>query len=177
MYKVLYILLEGSDDGRFFERIVKPLFKDMYDHVGIWEYAKKRPEKTRRFIRSICAMLGNYIYVTDINQSPCITHRKSVAKNKLINNIDDANILVVKKEIESWYLAGLDEVCCRKYRIPHFNTTDNITKEQFNNLIPSKFKSSRIAFLQEILEYHQVDIAKQKNESFEYLLHKHVKNK
>lgn len=175
MYKVLYILIEGADDGRFFNRIVKPLFEGKYDYVGIWEHAQKIPKQTRNFVRSIKAMSGHYIFVTDIDNSPCVTHRKDAKRQKL-ENLDKDRIVVVKREIESWYLAGLDETCCRKCRIPHFNMTDNITKEQFDNLIPRKFESSRIDFLKEILKYHQVEIAKQKNKSFRYFLEKHRYN-
>lgn len=177
MYRRLFILVEGQDDGRFFRRIIKPIFGGKYDFVNLWESAQKSPKSTRRFVDSINAMssdylVADYIFATDINDAPCITHRKQAKQDK-INNIDKDKIIVVIKEIESWYLAGLDDMCSKKCRIPLCNTTDHITKKQFNNLIPKKFQSSRIDFLQEILKYFQVEIAKQKNKSFRYFLDKH----
>lgn len=177
MYKRLFILIEGSDDGNFFYRIIKPIFEQKYDDVYLWPHAKKTPKSTRSFIDNINAMssnslLAHYIFVTDFNDAPCITFRKQAKQDKL-KNIDKGKIIVVIKEIEGWYLAGLDEACSKKCRIPPCNTTNHITKEQFNSMIPKKFESSRIVFLQEILKYFQVETAKQKNKSFRYFLEKH----
>jgi len=177
MYRRLFILIEGVDDGGFFNRIIKPIFEEKYDYVGLWEHAQKSPKATRTFINNINAMssddlVADYVYAIDINAAPCVTYRKQEKQNKL-RNIDNEKIIVAVREIESWYLAGLDDACSKKCRIPAFKTTDTITKEQFNNLIPKKFDSSRIDFLQEILKYFQVEIAKQKNKSFSYFLERH----
>lgn len=174
MYRRLFILIEGPDDGRFFDRIIKPVFQTKYNHVDLWEHAEKSPKSTRQFIDSINSMscgnfVADYIFVTDINAAPCITYRKQAKQDKF-NNIDKDKIIVVIKEIESWYLAGLDDVCSRKCGIHHCRTTDTITKEQFNDLIPKRFGASRIDFCQEILKYFNLAIAKQKNESFRYFL-------
>jgi len=174
MYRILVIFIEGGDDGRFFNRIIKPIFRGKYDHVGLWEYAQKFPKKTRSYINNINTMssdsiVADYIYVTDFNDAPCFTYRK-LAKQSNLTNLDKDKIIVARKEIEGWYLAGLDETCSKKCGIIHCQSTDNITKEQFNNLIPRKFESSRIVFCQEILKYFNLEIAKQKNESFRYFL-------
>ncbi len=172
MYRRLFILIEGSDDGRFFDRIVRPIFEGKYDGVNIVEYAQTTPRVTRTFINSINARGCDYIFVTDINNAPCITLRKEKKREKF-SNLDENKIIVVIKEIDSWYLAGLDNICCRKFRIPPHKNTDGVTKEQFNSEIPRKFEESRIDFLQEILKYFQVEIAKQKNKSFKDFLEKH----
>lgn len=169
MYKRLFIFVEGDDDTRFFDTIVKPLFERKYNYVKIWDYAQELPKRIRRFINSINAMSADYIFTTDINDAPCITYRKERKRDKY-KNIDKDKIVVVIREIESWYLAGLDGSCCRKFRIPSNNTTDSITKEKFDNMIPKKFASSRVDYCHEILKYFQVKIAKQKNESFRYFL-------
>lgn len=169
MYKRLFILIEGPDDGNFFHRIIKPIFEQTYDHVQLWEHADKSPKSTRSFISNISAMSADYIFITDINDAPCITFRKQAKQSKL-KNLDQDKIIVVIKEIESWYLAGLDDACSKKCGIRPCNTTDTIIKEQFNNMTPRKFNSSRVDFLQEILKYFQVETAKQKNESFRYFL-------
>ncbi len=179
MYSRLFIFIEGPDDGNFFHRIIKPIFKDRYDYVEIWEYAQKSPKKTRNFINNVNAMssdtiAADYIYVTDFNDAPCFTYRKEAKRSKL-TNLDKDKIIVARKEIEGWYLAGLDETCSKKCGIIHCQSTDDITKEQFDNLIPRKFESSRIDFCQEILKYFNLEIAKQKNESFRYFLEDFLK--
>jgi hypothetical protein len=77
----------------------------------------------------------------------------------------------VVKEIESWYLAGLDKNTSKKCGIrKKIGTTDNITKEHFNHLIPRNMP--RTDFIQKILENYDVEIAKERCESFGYFLNK-----
>lgn len=175
MYRRLFFLLEGDDDVRFFRTIVKPMFEREYDHIQLVAYAQSPPKVTRRLINSINAMSADYIFITDINNSPCITHRKQTRQNQY-NNLDTGKLMVIRKEIESWYLSGLDDTCCRKLRIQHCNTTDGITKEQFDRMTPKKFEKSRIDFCQEILKWFDIETAKQKNGSFRYFINKYKLN-
>ena len=170
-YKLLFIFIEGNDDERFFEKIIVPKLKEKYNALQILKYAKVKNKKIDSFLKSVKAMGAEYIYATDINLAPCVTAKKQETLNKL-KNIDDDRIIVVIKEIESWYLAGLDGENSRKLGISPCNNTNNYTKEQFNGLIPIKF-DSRTDFMQEILKYFQVEIAKQKNRSFRYFFGKH----
>jgi len=149
-YKRLFICVEGNDDERFFNEIFIPKFKEKYDTV------------------KIIAMGADYIYLTDINDSPCITAKKEETQSKY-KNIDNDKIIVVIKEIESWYFAGLDNTVCRQLKIKNFANTDNVTKEKFNTLFPKKF-TSRIDFMSEILKNFSIEIAKQKNKSFRYFV-------
>ncbi len=174
-YERLFIWVEGLDDLRFFNRIICPSFEMKYDLVEVVPYANLKKEKINNYIRSIEAMDADYMYVTDINDAPCITFRKEGKKEKF-SNLHENKIIVVIKEIESWYLAGLDEACSKKCGIRSFNTTDTIVKEEFDNVIPKKFSSSRIDFMQEILKYFDLEVAKQKNKSFSYFLEKHGSN-
>jgi len=171
--KMLYIFVEGNDDERFFRKIVLPKLQKKYVSVKIIKYAQKHKkfEYLKKFIKSIKSIKDDYIYVTDINNSPCVTAKKQ----KIYENLDNINtnrILVVIKEIESWYLAGLDANSAKKLRIKKVYTiTDTITKEQFNNLIPKKF-DSRIDFMNEILKNFSLEIAQQKNKSLKYCIEK-----
>ena len=171
-YERLFIWVEGEDDIRFFNRIIKPAFEGKYNLVEVRAYAALKREKVGNYLRSIKAMDAAYIFVTDMNQAPCITARKQETEDKF-RNVGKDRVIVVIKEIESWYLAGLDEVSSKKCGISPHNSTDTITKEQFNNLIPKKFGALRTDFCQEILKYFQVEIAKQKNKSFRYFVGKH----
>ncbi len=149
--------------------MVKPLLDRKYNAIKIWKYAQKKPKKTNNFLKSIKAMKADYIYVADINSEPCVTAKKQRIKHR---NIDKDSIIVVIKEIESWYLAGLDNTNSNQFGIGTLSTTDDITKEQFNDLIPEAF-DSRIDFMQEILSSFNPETAKKKNKSFKYFIGKH----
>ena len=173
-YKILFILLEGDDDERFFEN-VKPLFQKRYPWIKPWKYSQKprKHEKTVNFINSINSMKADYIYVRDLNDAPCITAKKEKITRELDHIVIEDKILVVVKEIESWYLAGLDEKALKKLGIrKRIRTTDNVTKEEFNQLIPKNMP--RIEFMRKILESYNVEIAKERNGSFGYFLNKWI---
>jgi len=169
--KLLFIWVEGDDDERFFNGILSPKLQRKYGTIKIIRYAKMKKEKVDNFIRSIKAMGAEYIYLTDINDSPCVTAKKEEMQKKY-QNIDKDKIIVVIREIESWYLAGLDNKACKQLKIKNFANTDNVTKEKFNALIPERF-TSRIDFMSEILKNFSIEIAKQKNNSFQYFVEKY----
>lgn len=170
-YKPLYIFVEGDDDEKFFENIVKPILEEKYDWVLVWPYTQRKKQIVRNFLRSVKAIPADYIYVSDIDDQPCITAKKETIQNDF-GNIDNNRIIVVVREIESWYLSGLDDICCTKLGFPPYSSTDNISKEQFNDSIPQRF-DSRIDLMQEILKYFDLETAKQKNASLRYFLEKH----
>lgn len=167
-YRGLFIWVEGEDDRRFFKEILEPKIQKKYNFVVTRRYAALKKEKIDNFLRSIKAMGADYIYVTDIDNSPCVTAKKQKMQNKL-RNIDTDKIIVVIKEIESWYLAGLDKKSGKslgiKNKIP--DTTDTIIKKQLDSLMPKKF-DSRKDFMLEILKVFSIEIAEQKNKSFKY---------
>jgi len=170
-YRWLFILVEGGDDERFFNRVLKPMFERKYNWVQVVQYRGMKREKVDRFLGSIKSMKADYIYVVDIDEAPCVTAKKQEVKSRL-KNIDEDRIVVVVKEIESWYLAGLTDEAARKLRIRRsFKATDDVTKELFNHLIPRRF-SSRIDFMQEILERFSIEMAVSRNRSFKYLVEK-----
>ena len=143
-YRLLYIFVEGNDDERFFDRILTKELKKRYTAIKIIKYAHMKKEKVDDYIKSIKGMRADgmradYIYVTDINDSPCITAKKDKVLGRY-RNIDGDRILVVVKEIESWYLAGLDDGVCKQLKIDSFSNTGNITKEQFDALALKRFR-------------------------------------
>ena len=164
--KKLFLWVEGEDDGRFFERIIEPMLGMKYSCVEILRYARMPKKKIDDFLRSIIAMAADYIFVADINNSHCVTEKIGKIKSRY-KNIDEERILVVIKEIEGWYLAGLDNDKAKKLKIHTNDCTDTLTKEQFNIRIP-KTVDSRIDFMIEILNAFSVETAKEKNSSFRY---------
>lgn len=170
-YKRMWVLLEGNDDERFFERVIKPIFENTYDFVRPWQYAQKRTEKVKNFLRSIESIGSDYLFWGDINRLPCVTAKKTRIKRRYGARVDIDNVIIVVQEIESWYLAGLNDKARKELRIRTFRKTDNITKEQFDKLMPKKF-DSRIDFMVEVLNRFCVEIAKRKNSSFDYFMEK-----
>lgn len=166
----LYLFLEGNDDERFFSHILFSLLLRKYSDIQVIQYAEDPPKKTNKFLRSVRSSGDEYIFVKDINNAPCITASKAKVTSKY--RVDQNNIIIVVKEIECWYLCGLDNQCCEKLRIRRFSSTDNMTKEVFKILVPNGI--TRIEFMQQILERYNIETGKQKNQSFRYFLRKWV---
>jgi hypothetical protein len=112
-----------------------------------------------------------YIYVADIDESPCVTDKKQRISGQLDGNILDENVAVVIKEIEAWYLAGASS----KMRIllnSRIKTTDAVTKEQFDKLVPGGMPRAQL--MEEILDDFDLRIAPTRNRSLAYFVRKWV---
>jgi len=169
--KFLFIFVEGNDDKRFFEKIIMPYLKDNYI-MEIITYANMKKEKLIKFIHEFeKSPITEYFYFCDLNSSPCITHRKKKEIKKVKNLKPDKTIVVIK-EIESWYVSGISNDLFKKLKINYNYASFDIEKDQFNSIIPQKFKNSRISFMIEILNHFSIDIAKVRNKSFKYFMDK-----
>lgn len=166
----LFIFVEGNDDERFFSRIIRPLFSEEYDSVEIIMYAGMKNEKVCGFVRSIIAMGHDYILCADIDQEQNVRAKKTVLSDRYCL-IENDHIIVIIKEIESWYLAGLDDRAQNRLGIRQYRSTNHITKELFNSMIPRHY-ASRIAFMGDILGLFSLSVAKEKNRSFSYFSQK-----
>lgn len=83
---------------------------------------------------------------------------------------------MVKKEIESWYIAGIGENCpksLKKIKIPE--NTEKIDKEFLSSKAPKCFDGSRINFLIELMGCFNVEMAQKRNSSFEFFM-KYIKH-
>jgi len=170
-YKRLFVWLEGDDDERFFVSIIKPKLLNSYDHVDIIKYAKQKNRYIRQFLTSIKSMKGEYIFISDFNESACITQRKERIAARY-DFLDKDKIHIVVKEIEGWYIAGLDKNASKTLGIKNMVNTDGISKEQFYALMPRGFV--KVDFMKEILKMYTIDAAKRKNRSFEYFFSKYI---
>ncbi|MCP4356959.1 MAG: hypothetical protein GY796_02945 [Chloroflexi bacterium] len=110
-------------------------------------------------------MKADYMLLHDMDGSPCITQRKEKVHQKS-NTCEEDNIQIVVQEIESWYIAGLDENSCALLKLSPVKTTNTLTKEQFNQIIPFQFQ--RTDFMVEVLKQFSLDTAVTKNNSFRY---------
>jgi len=167
----IFILVEGEDDVRFFGRIIKPLLINRYDAVEIIPYASIKRTKVDNFLKSIRLMKNDYIFVADIDAENSVRDKKQVLYSHF-SHIDGGSIIVVIKEIESWYYAGLTLESVQDLEVPDIPLTDDLTKEDFNRLIPRKY-DSRIDFMFEILKYFSIDSARKKNHSFRFFIERY----
>lgn len=170
MARFIWIFVEGKSDRRFVDQVLRPVLEDRYEYVDTWEYAQETPEKTVEFLRSIRSMRADYLFLADIDDSPCVTAKKGILTRKYNQAIQLENAVVVAREIESWYMAGADEGACRELRIKSLPCTDHVTKEQLRNLVPERFADSIGDFMVELLKRFQIEVAKGRNRSFCYLM-------
>jgi len=169
-YKPFYIFVEGPDDTRFVKRVLVKTFSD-YTHIQVQEYSQEKPEKIDRFIKSIKSLGGEYLFLCDMDRNPCVTQKvqKILEKYKRLEN--RKGVFVVIKEIESWYLAGISADDSKSLGLDNLECTDDITKEVFNEMMPNRF-DSRVDFMQEILKSFSINVAANKNASFNYVASK-----
>lgn len=172
-YQRLFILVEGLDDSRFCNKIIKTRFKPKYDYISIHEYSNQNKDFILKFIKSINSMGADYIFISDFNKENCITAKKQKILCKYKNKLDENNIVIVKEEIESWYMAGMDDTQSKLLEIPKIKETNNFTKEHFNDFQQLKNRS-RIDLMVEMLKSYNIKIAKQKNKSFKYFIEKYL---
>jgi hypothetical protein len=168
----LFIFVEGSDDVRFFETIIKPRFEHAFDSVELITFACTKSVKVDRFIRGINAMHHSYIIVTDIDLESSVHAKKNVILSRF-NEADYQNIMVIIQEIESWYLAGIDDGGAKALGIHAPARTDFVTKEHFLRLIPH-FYPSKIAFMIQVLKHFSLSTAVEKNKSFRFFIEHYV---
>jgi hypothetical protein len=168
MKKRLFILVEGEDDVRFFGRIIKPLLAPRYDSVEIVPYACIRRDKVNRFLQSVASMKNDYIFVADIDYEHSVRDKKQVLYYRF-SNLDGGSCVIVIREIESWYYAGITGAFAQALGVSDPASTNDLTKEDFNALIPRRF-DSRIDFMFEILKSFSLETAARKNDSFHFFV-------
>jgi len=169
-YKEIIIFIEGVKDESFVRRIIKPELEKKYTCVKLYPYSKKSDKIVNLYLKSIKKIeYSDYIFLSDFDSSPCVSFKK----NKLIRkkDLEKEKIIIVIKEIESWYIAGLNKGSSKKLGTPYYNNTDNFDKEQFHKIKPNKFRSD-IDFMQEVLNHYQIETAKRKNKSCKYFFSK-----
>ena len=165
-YRILFILLEGDDDKRFVDSVFIPRLEEKFQAVNVVKYAQLKNDKFVAYISSIRSMGAEYILMTDINGEPCVTKKKQ----KILQEYRSAeleNITVVIRQIESWYLAGLNAETSKKLKINLASDPERITKQNFDDMIPRLFLN-RTDFMVEILKCYSVDTAINKSNSFRY---------
>ena len=152
------IFVEGYYDEQFF----KKFFQN--SSFRIYQYSQKKKKNINQFIKTLsCISNSDYIFITDSDGLP--TNQKINLLCETYPNLSKEKISVVKYEIESWYLAGVDESYCSKNKFEKFIfRTDTVTKEQFNNILPL-YRKTRLQIMLNMLINYKIEIAKPRNDS------------
>ena len=164
MGKDLYIFVEGPDDERFFEKIISPYLNNHTD-IHYLKYKEQTSKWVNKYLITIKSMKCDYIFFHDRDKN-CV----SIQKQALLDcykSLDEENVIIIVKEIEGWYLAGLNKRNSQILGIKFLPCTDDICKEKFKR-INSSYGPSKILFMLEILKHYDIEMAKSKNKSFRY---------
>ena len=170
-YRRLWLLVEGADDSRFCTEVLRPIFQERYDHIEIWEYSQQKLSRLSELLQTIGAMNDDYLLIRDMDDRPCVTATKEAIASR-ISGLSWDRVVVVPREIEAWYLAGLDAAACDELGIDRVLEVDTITKEQFDQLVGGRRQHQPA--MDEILQYYDVEVARQRSPSFRYFWQKHV---
>lgn len=169
----LRIFVEGNDDQRFIENIIFPYILNKKPFVIFTiKYAKERAIFTDKAIQTLKAKNQSYILLGDYDLSDkCITLKKEDLITKF-NHLNSDSIFIVKDEIESWFLSGVDTDLdqFREFSIP--DDTEGITKEMFDSMLENSHFNSRIDLMMEISKTFNFSLAVKRNKSFKYFLEK-----
>jgi len=165
-----FIFVEGYYDYVFLENILIPfLMESKQINVIPIPYQQKNKNKINKKIKA--SSFQDYFFLTDLDSQvyPCISSRKEKRLHEY-DNLDFSKIIIVKEEIESWYLAGIDTSLTQfnKWDIPQ--STDDITKEDFDGMLEENLIDSKIDFIKELSKNYNFDLAVKRNNSFKYFL-------
>lgn len=169
----LRILLEGNDDQRFIDNVIRPYISKINPSTILTiQYAEDKKINVDKIIQRLDAKNHMYILLGDYDSSDkCITLKKEELMEEF-NHLNKNVIFIVKDEIESWFLSGMntDLEIFNEFIIP--DDTERITKEMFNKMMENSHFDSRIDLMKEISKSYDFDLATKRNNSFKYFIEK-----
>ena len=168
MSRVIHVFVKGVDDERFIKRAATELTKN--HRVKVYKYAQTTKTSLEKHIELLNKSGAAYMFLSDMDRAACYTKKKAQIRSKKSKSVNLARTVIVKAEIESWYLAGLDWHDANSLGIRHVTNTEGVTKEIFEEM--SKHYASRVDCKAAILEKFSLEAAKKQNESFMYFCNK-----
>jgi len=163
----LALWVEGDRDRRFCDGVLKPVFGISYGLVLVREYRQLPRPVVNKLLRSMSCEGFDHLFFADQDTAPCVSSRKSKVKQGYPDLTDD-RIVVVSREIESWFLAGIQPSHAKRFAIPILGRTDDLSKADFDEYRKRKFDSD-IDSMAEIVKVYSIAEALQRNRTFEYL--------
>ena len=167
----LFVYVEGDHDKIFADYILSEYLR-CNKSIELWpiKYAEKPRKKINDDIKS--KSKHNYLFLSDLDNKkfPCITARKD-DRFRNYAYLDSSRIIIVKEEIESWYLAGVDTSIDKFRNLTIPDNTDGIEKETFDKMMSGLFEFKKDCLV-EIAKNFDIELAKNRNTSFRYFLNK-----
>ena len=159
----LAVWVEGDRDRRFIEAVIKPRLELAYAQVLVKEYRQQKTAYINRLLRALAHQGFGRLFIADIDSAPCVTIRKEKLKQRY-PEVEDQEIVVVSKEIESWYLAGITTDGASALNVSPPSSTDYLTKQDLDRLRPPEL-DSQLDFLLELLKSFDGAAACKRNKS------------
>lgn len=167
----LFLYIEGDHDEIFANFILADYLRQSKS-IELWpiKYAEKPPKLINKDIKSKSDY--NYLFLSDLDneEHACITARKE-DRIKNYKYLDWSSIIIVREEIESWYLAGIDTSLDQFSSLDVPDNTEGIDKETFDEMIKDISEYKKDALI-EIAKNYNFDLAVKRNKSFKYFLDK-----
>ena len=169
----IFIFVEGMDDLRFINNIINPyVLKKEMNLIPI-TFQQKTHRKIRKDIKTYLSQDYDFIFLSDLDSKyyPCISSRKEKRKEEY-THLPLKNIIIVKEEIESWYLAGINNSIKEFEELEMPDNTETISKEDFQKIIENSNFDSKINFFNEVSKNYDLDLAMKRNKSLRYFINK-----
>jgi hypothetical protein len=172
--KKIWFFVEGNDDESLISRFLRKI-QFSFDYEII-KYRELEKGKVNKYLKSIEEKNDDYLFLADFENGPCIGEKKI----QLINSYSELKkekIIIVKKEIESWYLALISENFAKEISIDPNILIDTsfCTKKKFEDIMRKTNYKSETVFKQDILinfNVSDIDLARQRNSSLDYFIKK-----
>lgn len=163
-------LVEGVHDERFIEGVIEP---ELNKSVTTQDYSREPDPEVDNLVKTFDNMYQdlNLLRDYDFRDKSRIKDRMDFLWKKF-PSLRYNNVVIVDRQIEGWYLAGLNQASANSIGITVPNNTEHIGKDEFNQKLKESDYSSRVNFQQEILNRYSIPNAKSKNESFRLLAEK-----
>ena len=170
-----FVFVEGNTDKEFVNNILSVLFLEKKSIIlQPIPYQRRKNDTINKIVKTAQhSNKLNYFLLSDLDSHtyPCITSRKNRRKEEY-RALDYNKIFIVKEEIESWYVAGVDTQLEQFNGLNIPDNTDNLSKEDVDAIIDNSSFDSSIEFLNEILKNFNFDLAYKRNTSFRYFIDK-----
>lgn len=173
MKGTLWVFVEGPSDEQFFTSKIKPVLENQYQVVIVYSCRHKKDLKLDNHLKAIDATKSDYLFVTDYDEGPCVSGKKTYWMSR-IPSLSPGRIVVVKREIESWYVSGLSDAERRRMRLTAIPpTTESFRKEDFEALAEGRY-ASPVELMQVLLDRFDMSEARNRNQSFDHFVITHL---
>ena len=164
------LFVEGFYDKKFVERILAPRLSERYAVVQIHEYAHTADETLRNHFKSLTRMPDTCFFIlADYDMGPCLSSKRQDFRSRFEPLLQSEQILIVRQEIESWYLAGVPIE--NPFKVPIPNNVETVSEQKFRDMFATwckRYRTNYAILRDEILEIYDWDLALQRSPSLLY---------